>query len=58
MAELGNLFRCLAGIDWTLSQATATWCPTDDLRVYSGWLDDAIELAGAGRGAEWVLQPR
>ena len=29
-------------------EATADWCPTDDLRVYSGWLGEAMQLAGWG----------
>jgi ATP-binding cassette, subfamily B, bacterial len=46
-AAVGGLFRCLAGIDWTCMQATAAWSPIDDFRVYSGWLGNAMELAGA-----------
>jgi ATP-binding cassette, subfamily B, bacterial len=45
-AAVGNLFRCLAGIDWACSQATATWYPVDDFRVYSQWLGNAMQLAG------------
>lgn len=45
-AAVGNLFRCLAGIDWTCSQATAAWYPVDDFRVYAVWLGNAMQLAG------------
>jgi ATP-binding cassette, subfamily B, bacterial len=45
-AAVGNLFRCLAGIDWTCSQATATWTPAEDLHIYSGWLGNAMKTAG------------
>jgi aminoglycoside phosphotransferase (APT) family kinase protein len=45
-AAVGNLFRCIAGIDWTCSQATNTWCPVDDLRVFAEWLGSAMEFAG------------
>jgi energy-coupling factor transporter ATP-binding protein EcfA2 len=47
-AAVGSLFRCLAGLDWTCSEATTTWCPVDDFSVYSGWLDNAMQ-----RLAEW-----
>ena len=50
-AAVGNVFRCMAGIDWTCSQATATWCPVDDFRVYSEWLGNAMQMAGWGRSA-------
>jgi len=45
-AAIGNVFRCVASIDWICMEATADWCPTDDLRVYSGWLGEAMQLAG------------
>jgi ATP-binding cassette, subfamily B, bacterial len=45
-AAVGSLFRCIASIDWACLQATTDWCPTDDLRVYSGWLGEAMQLAG------------
>jgi ATP-binding cassette, subfamily B, bacterial len=45
-AAVGNLFRCVAGINWTCQQATATWCPTEDFRIYSEWLGSAMSLAG------------
>ena len=45
-AAVGSLFRCLASIDWSCLQSTTDWCPTDDLRVYSGWLGEAMQLAG------------
>jgi ATP-binding cassette subfamily B protein len=57
-AAVGSLFRCLAGIDWACSQATATWCPMDDFRVYSRWLGDAIEVAGWSAPGRRVLEPR
>jgi ATP-binding cassette subfamily B protein len=47
-AAVGSLFRCLAGIDWTCSQATTAWCPVDDFRIYSGWLSNAMRVAGWG----------
>jgi hypothetical protein len=45
-AAIGGLFRCVAAIDWICMEATADWCPTDDLRVYSGWLGEAMQVAG------------
>jgi hypothetical protein len=48
-AAVGNLFRCVAGLDWTCSQATASWSPIDDFWVYSEWLGSAMELAGVER---------
>jgi hypothetical protein len=45
-AAVGNVFRCLAGIDWTCSKATATWFPVDSYRVYAVWLGNAMKLAG------------
>jgi ATP-binding cassette, subfamily B, bacterial len=45
-AAVGNVFRCLAGIDWACMQATVDWCPIDDFRVYSEWLGDAMQVAG------------
>ena len=27
-------------------EATAEWCPIEDLRVYAGWLGDAMRVAG------------
>jgi ATP-binding cassette subfamily B protein len=45
-AAVGNVLRCIAGIDWTCSQATTTWTPVQDLRVYSGWLGNAMKVAG------------
>jgi hypothetical protein len=45
-AAVGNVFRCLAGIDWTCSQATTTWTPVQDLHIYSGWLGNAMETPG------------
>jgi hypothetical protein len=45
-AALGSLFRCLAAINWTCLQATTTWCPVEDLRVYSQWLGSAMSEAG------------
>lgn len=41
-AAVGNLFRCLAAIDWGCSQATTTWYPLEDFGVYSGWLGNAM----------------
>jgi ATP-binding cassette subfamily B protein len=43
-AAVGGVFRCLAGIDWSCSQATSTWSPVDDLRIWSEWLGNAVEL--------------
>jgi ATP-binding cassette subfamily B protein len=45
-AAVGNLFRCLAGINWTCVQATATFCPVDELRIYVEWLGSAMSQAG------------
>jgi energy-coupling factor transporter ATP-binding protein EcfA2 len=45
-AAVGNLFRCVAGINWTCQQATATWCPIEDFRIYAEWLGSAMGLAG------------
>jgi ATP-binding cassette subfamily B protein len=57
-AAIGNLFRCLAGIDWTCSQATSTWYPVDDFRVYSEWLDDAMHMAGWSAPGRRILELR
>ena len=46
MAVAGNLFRCLAGIDWLCTGMTATWGPAEKLRHYSLWLGDSIQAAG------------
>jgi aminoglycoside phosphotransferase (APT) family kinase protein len=45
-AAVGNVFRCLAAIDWACVQATATFCPIEELRIYSEWLGSAMSLAG------------
>jgi Ser/Thr protein kinase RdoA (MazF antagonist) len=47
-AAVGNVFRCLAGLDWTCAQGTPTWYPVDDFRVYSQWLGNAMQTAGWG----------
>ena len=57
-AAVGNVFRCLAGIDWTCSQATSTWYPVDDFRVFSEWLDNAMHLAGWSSGRGTVVEVR
>jgi hypothetical protein len=57
-AAAGNLFRCVAGIDWTCSVATSTWSPVDDLRLYSSWLDNAMKLIGWSSGHGRVLEAR
>jgi ATP-binding cassette subfamily B protein len=54
-AAVGNLLRCLAGIDWTCSQATTTWTPVQDLRIYSGWLGNAMQMAGWSAPSQRVL---
>ena len=51
-AAVGNVFRCLAGLDWTCSQGTANWYPVDDFRVYSQWLGTAMQMAGWGPRGE------
>jgi hypothetical protein len=57
-AAIGSLFRCLAGLDWTCSGGTADWCPIDDFRVYSGWLGNAMQVAGWSTARGRVLTPR
>ena len=42
----GTRYISLAGIDWACLQATATFCPTEELRIYSAWLGSAMSLAG------------
>ena len=56
-AAVGNVFRCLAGIDWTCSQATADWYPVDDFRVYTEWLGNAMQIAGWSAPRRRVLEP-
>ena len=56
VAAVGNLFRCLAGIDWTCASNTTDWCPVDDFHVYSGWLGTAMEMAGLTPPSRGVLQ--
>jgi ATP-binding cassette, subfamily B, bacterial len=55
-AAVGNLFRCLAGLDWTCLQMTAGWCPIEDFRVYSEWLGSALEMAGWSPTGEKLLK--
>jgi ATP-binding cassette, subfamily B, bacterial len=57
-AAVGNVFRCLAGLDWTCSQGTPTWYPVDDFRVYSQWLGTAMQIAGWGPSRRRILQAR
>jgi hypothetical protein len=57
-AAIGSLFRCLAGLDWTCSGGTADWCPIDDFRVYSGWLGNAMQVAGWSTARGTVLPAR
>jgi ABC-type transport system involved in Fe-S cluster assembly fused permease/ATPase subunit len=45
-AAIGNVLRCVAGLNWTCSQATSTWCPIDDFAVLAEWLGDAMMQAG------------
>jgi aminoglycoside phosphotransferase (APT) family kinase protein len=45
-AAVGGLFRCVASIHWICMEATAEWCPTEDLDVYAGWLGEAMDVAG------------
>src|SRR5437764_1972757 len=55
-AAVGNVLRCLAGIDWTCSQATTTWTPVQDLRIYSGWLGSAMQMVGWSARSRRVLE--
>jgi ATP-binding cassette, subfamily B, bacterial len=57
-AAVGNLFRCLAGLDWTCLQVTADWCPIEDFRVYSEWLGDALQVVGWSSPGRKVLELR
>ena len=57
-AAVGGLFRCIAAIDWICMEATADWCPTDDLRVYSEWLGHAMRVAGWSTPASKELARR
>jgi ATP-binding cassette, subfamily B, bacterial len=54
-AAVGNLLRCLAGIDWTCSQATTSWTPVQDLQIYSGWLGNAMQMVGWSSGSRRML---
>jgi ATP-binding cassette subfamily B protein len=56
LAAVGNVLRCLAGLDWTCSQMTAEWCPIEDFRVYSEWLGDALQVAGWGPSGGKLLK--
>jgi ATP-binding cassette subfamily B protein len=57
-AAVGNVFRCLAGIDWACMQATADWFPLDDLRVQSEWLDAALRGVGWDAPAHTFMAAR
>ena len=57
-AAVGNVFRCVAGIDWTCTQATAAWYPVDDFRLYSEWLGNAMQVAGWSVPRNRVLEAR
>jgi hypothetical protein len=51
-AAVGGLFRCVASIGWICMEATAEWCPTEELDVYSGWLGEAMRRAGVSPAAD------
>jgi hypothetical protein len=37
-ATVGSLFRCVAGVDWSVSSITEAWSPLAHLGVYGHWL--------------------
>jgi ATP-binding cassette subfamily B protein len=46
MATVGNLFRCIATVDWMSRRFTPTWTPVIDLRLCSLWLSNAMQVTG------------
>jgi hypothetical protein len=46
MATVGNLFRCIATVDWTSRRFTPAWTPVVDLRLCSLWLSNAMQVTG------------
>jgi aminoglycoside phosphotransferase (APT) family kinase protein len=46
MATAGNVFRCLATVDWLGSRSTSTWTPQIQLQLCSLWLSNAMQAAG------------
>ena len=46
LGTVGNLFRCLAGIDWMSSRLASGWTPLAELQVYAAWMSDAMQEFG------------
>jgi ATP-binding cassette subfamily B protein len=46
MATVGNLFRCIATIDWTSRRFTPAWTPVTTLYLCSLWLSNAMQVTG------------
>jgi ATP-binding cassette subfamily B protein len=51
-ATVGNVFRCLATVDWLSRRSSPSWTPVIQLELCSLWLSNAMQVAGwngAGR---------
>jgi ATP-binding cassette subfamily B protein len=46
MAVVGSLFRYLAGVHWLGLALSPRWTPLVQLRMYTRWLEDALQVAG------------
>jgi ATP-binding cassette, subfamily B, bacterial len=46
MGIVGNVFRCLATVDWVSRGFTPDWTPVADLEVCSLWLSNAMKKSG------------
>jgi ATP-binding cassette, subfamily B, bacterial len=46
MATVGNLFRCIATVDWTSRRFTPGWTPVTTLHPCSLWLSNAMQVTG------------
>ena len=46
MATVGNIFRCLATVDWLTRRFSSSWTPVTQLELCSLWLSNAMEAAG------------
>jgi ATP-binding cassette, subfamily B, bacterial len=46
MATVGNLFRCIATVDWMSGRFTPAWTPVTTLQLCSLWLSNAMQVTG------------
>jgi ABC-type lipoprotein export system ATPase subunit len=46
MATVGNLFRCIATVDWMSRRFTPAWTPVTTLYLCSLWLSNAMQVTG------------